>query len=58
MRKSSFVLTIFFLFSFTAPCRAELKKVRLAAPTFDIITLPLKFAQAKGFYENPSRSST
>ncbi|HTM08874.1 MAG TPA: ABC transporter substrate-binding protein [Verrucomicrobiae bacterium] len=51
MRKQSFALTIFFLFSFAVPCRAELKKVRLAVPTFDIITLPLKFAQVKGFYE-------
>ena len=30
---------------------AQLKKVRLAIPTFDIVTLPLKMAQAKGFYQ-------
>jgi ABC-type nitrate/sulfonate/bicarbonate transport system substrate-binding protein len=30
---------------------AQLKKVRLAIPTLDIITLPLKMAQAKGFYQ-------
>jgi NitT/TauT family transport system substrate-binding protein len=29
---------------------AQLKKVRLAIPTVDIVTLPLKMAQAKGFY--------
>jgi ABC-type nitrate/sulfonate/bicarbonate transport system substrate-binding protein len=51
MRKCRGVLFIFFALSVAAPCRAELKKVRLAVPTFDIITLPLKFAQAKGFYE-------
>jgi len=30
---------------------AQPKKVRLAIPTLDIITLPLKMAQAKGFYQ-------
>src|SRR4030095_4321274 len=30
---------------------AQLKKVRLAIPTFDIVTLPLKMAQTKGFYQ-------
>jgi NitT/TauT family transport system substrate-binding protein len=30
---------------------AQLKKVRLAIPTVDIVTLPLKMAQAKGFYQ-------
>lgn len=30
---------------------AQLRKVRLAIPTLDIITLPLKMAQAKGFYQ-------
>jgi NitT/TauT family transport system substrate-binding protein len=30
---------------------AQLKKVRLAIPTLDIITLPLKMAQVKGFYQ-------
>jgi len=30
---------------------AQLKKVRLAIPTFDIVTLPLKMTQAKGFYQ-------
>jgi NitT/TauT family transport system substrate-binding protein len=29
----------------------QLKKVRLAIPTVDIVTLPLKMAQAKGFYQ-------
>jgi len=30
---------------------AQLKRVRLAIPTIDIVTLPLKMAQAKGFYQ-------
>jgi ABC-type nitrate/sulfonate/bicarbonate transport system substrate-binding protein len=30
---------------------AQLKKVRLAIPTVDIVTLPLKMAYAKGFYQ-------
>jgi NitT/TauT family transport system substrate-binding protein len=30
---------------------AQLRKVRLAIPTIDIVTLPLKMAQAKGFYQ-------
>jgi NitT/TauT family transport system substrate-binding protein len=30
---------------------AQVKKVRLAIPTLDIVTLPLKMAQAKGFYQ-------
>jgi NitT/TauT family transport system substrate-binding protein len=33
------------------PGAAQLKKVRLAIPTVDIVTLPLKMAQAKGFYQ-------
>ena len=31
---------------------AQLKKVHVGIPTVDIITLPLKMAQAKGFYRN------
>lgn len=34
-----------------ASASAQLKKVRLAIPTLDIVTLPLKMAQAKGFYQ-------
>ena len=34
-----------------SPGFAQLKKVRLAIPTVDIVTLPLKMAQAKGFYQ-------
>jgi NitT/TauT family transport system substrate-binding protein len=30
---------------------AQAKKVRLAIPTLDIVTLPLKMAQTKGFYQ-------
>jgi ABC-type nitrate/sulfonate/bicarbonate transport system substrate-binding protein len=42
------VLTIAFCSTNAA---AQLKKVRLAIPTLDIITLPLKMAQTKGFYQ-------
>jgi NitT/TauT family transport system substrate-binding protein len=35
----------------TSPADAQLKKVRLAIPTVDIVTLPLKMAQSKGFYQ-------
>lgn len=35
-----------------SPGFAQLKKARLAIPTVDIVTLPLKMAQAKGFYQN------
>jgi ABC-type nitrate/sulfonate/bicarbonate transport system substrate-binding protein len=34
-----------------ASASAQLKKVRLAIPTVDIVTAPLKMAQAKGFYQ-------
>ncbi|MBM2803951.1 MAG: NMT1/THI5-like protein [Deltaproteobacteria bacterium] len=45
-------LPILLLILFHGPaCFAQLKKVRLAIPTVDIVTLPLKMAQAKGFYQ-------
>ena len=46
------VLLTFLTVSLTASAAfAQLKKVRLAIPTVDIVTLPLKMAQAKGFYQ-------
>src|SRR3990170_4345739 len=46
------VLLTFLAVSLTASVAfAQLKKVRLAIPTVDIVTLPLKMAQAKGFYQ-------
>jgi NitT/TauT family transport system substrate-binding protein len=42
---------IFILAVSPAPAEAQLKKVRLAIPTVDIVTLPLKMAQAMGFYQ-------
>ncbi|HWO42287.1 MAG TPA: ABC transporter substrate-binding protein [Candidatus Eisenbacteria bacterium] len=36
---------------YTTDAAAQLRKVRLAVPTLDIITLPIKMAQAKGFYQ-------
>jgi NitT/TauT family transport system substrate-binding protein len=41
----------FFLVFSSAPGFAQMKKVRLAIPTVDIVTLPLKMAQARGFYQ-------
>ena len=35
----------------TSAAFGQLKKVRLAISTVDIVTLPLKMAQAKGFYQ-------
>jgi NitT/TauT family transport system substrate-binding protein len=50
------IKTIMFLASLVvslhpAIASAQLKKVRLAIPTVDIVTAPLKMAQAKGFYQ-------
>jgi ABC-type nitrate/sulfonate/bicarbonate transport system substrate-binding protein len=42
--------SMFFLLDATS-VSVQLKKVRLAIPTVDIVTLPLKMAQAKGFYQ-------
>jgi NitT/TauT family transport system substrate-binding protein len=44
-------LTVLFLLFSSSASFAQLKKVRLAIPTVDIVTLPLKMAQAKGFYQ-------
>lgn len=43
-------LTVLFLLLSSSASLAQIKKVRLAIPTVDIVTLPLKMAQAKGFY--------
>jgi ABC-type nitrate/sulfonate/bicarbonate transport system substrate-binding protein len=46
-----FASVLMIAFSATNDATAQLRKVRLAIPTLDIITLPLKMAQAKGFYQ-------
>ena len=43
--------SIFLVVLAASPAIAQLRKVRLAIPTVDIVTLPLKMAQAKGFYQ-------
>jgi ABC-type nitrate/sulfonate/bicarbonate transport system substrate-binding protein len=48
-------IAVIFIFLFTwlhsEISFAQLKKIRLAIPTLDIITLPLKMAQVKGLYQ-------
>ena len=44
-------LLCFLTATLTSPASAQFKKVRLAIPTVDIVTLPLKMAQTKGFYQ-------
>ena len=45
-----FIVLTFVALSLSATAAsAQIKKVRLAIPTVDIVTLPLKMAQAKGF---------
>src|SRR5918999_5020009 len=52
MPKKRFLLLTIVAMSLTASAAfGQLKKVRLAIPTVDIVTLPLKLAQAKGFYQ-------
>lgn len=52
MRRAIALLILCFAVSFDPrPSLAQLKKARLAIPTVDIVTLPLKMAQAKGFYQ-------
>jgi NitT/TauT family transport system substrate-binding protein len=52
MRRAIALLALCFAVSLDpGPCFAQFKKVRLAIPTVDIVTLPLKMAQAKGFYQ-------
>jgi ABC-type nitrate/sulfonate/bicarbonate transport system substrate-binding protein len=47
-----FIAVTFVALSLSASAAsAQIKKVRLAIPTVDIVTLPLKMAQAKGFYQ-------
>jgi NitT/TauT family transport system substrate-binding protein len=50
-KKAVALLTSVAILLCAATCFAQLRKVRLSIPTLDIITLPLKMAQAKGFYE-------
>jgi ABC-type nitrate/sulfonate/bicarbonate transport system substrate-binding protein len=45
------LLLSFLAVSLTGSAAFGHKKVRLAIPTVDIVTLPLKMAQAKGFYQ-------
>jgi NitT/TauT family transport system substrate-binding protein len=52
MANKRFLLLTVVAMSLTASAAfGQLKKVRLAIPTVDIVTLPLKMAQAKGFYQ-------
>ena len=51
MNKRLLLLTILSMSLAANGAFAQLKKVRLAIPTVDIVTLPLKMAQAKGFYQ-------
>jgi NitT/TauT family transport system substrate-binding protein len=52
MAQRTLALFVFFALSLCpAAGIAQLKKVRLGIPTVDIITVPLKMAQAKGFYQ-------
>jgi ABC-type nitrate/sulfonate/bicarbonate transport system substrate-binding protein len=52
MRRAIALLALCFAVSLDPrPSFAQFKKARLAIPTVDIVTLPLKMAQAKGFYQ-------
>ena len=51
LRAIASVIIFLCLLLSVSPGFAQLKKVRLAIPTVDIVTLPLKMAQAKGFYQ-------
>jgi NitT/TauT family transport system substrate-binding protein len=51
LNKRLLLLTILAMSLTASAAFAQLKKVRLAIPTVDIVTLPLKMAQAKGFYQ-------
>ena len=51
MKKRLLLLTALAVSLISSAAFAQLKKVRLAIPTVDIVTLPLKMAQAKGFYQ-------
>jgi NitT/TauT family transport system substrate-binding protein len=52
MRRAIALLALCFAVSLDPrPSFAQFKKARLALPTVDIVTLPLKMAQAKGFYQ-------
>jgi NitT/TauT family transport system substrate-binding protein len=51
VKKRLLLLTALAVSLISSAAFAQLKKVRLAIPTVDIVTLPLKMAQAKGFYQ-------
>jgi NitT/TauT family transport system substrate-binding protein len=51
VKKRLLLLTALAVCLISSAAFAQLKKVRLAIPTVDIVTLPLKMAQAKGFYQ-------
>jgi NitT/TauT family transport system substrate-binding protein len=52
MANKRFLLLTVVAMSLTASAAfGQVKKVRLAIPTVDIVTLPLKMAHAKGFYQ-------
>jgi NitT/TauT family transport system substrate-binding protein len=51
VNKRLLLLTILIVSLTASEAIGQLKKVRLAIPTVDIVTLPLKMAQAKGFYQ-------
>jgi NitT/TauT family transport system substrate-binding protein len=51
VNKRLLLLTILMVSLTASEAIGQLKKVRLAIPTVDIVTLPLKMAQAKGFYQ-------
>ena len=50
-KKRWLLLTIIAISLIASAASGQLKKVRLAIPTVNIVTLPLKMAQAKGFYQ-------
>lgn len=50
-KKAATILVFLFISFYSTLGFAQLKKIRVAIPTLDIITLPLKMAQVKGFYQ-------
>ncbi len=50
-KRSTAALIIFFISFYSTLSLAQVRKARVAIPTLDIITLPLKMAQTKGFYQ-------
>ena len=54
-KKAATILVFLFISFYSTLGFAQLKKIRVAIPTLDIITLPLKMAQVKGFYQSPDQ---